>query len=126
MDLNNKRGAGATMMLPPMPDGYLNPEDAWEYALQVNRTQAVLYRAGSFQNSAIATFKTRRPFEVSVPRSVLRGNALRWGYQAVLVVPSAAQKDSYDIADFLVKNEAQRAKVLKSKPTYLPAARVNK
>jgi hypothetical protein len=61
-----------------------------------------------------------------VPRSVLRGNALRWGYQAVLVVPSAAQKDSYDIADFLVKNEAQRAKVLKSKPTYLPAARVNK
>jgi len=126
MDLNNIRGAGSTMMLTPVVEGYLNPEDAWEYAIQINRTQAVLYRAGRFQNSVVATLKTRRSFEVSVPRSVLRGNALRWGYQAVLVVPSPAHKDSFDIADFLVKNESQRVKVLKNKPTYLPAARINK
>ncbi len=125
MDLNNRRGAGSTTMLLPMTDGYLDPEDAWEFALQIGHAQAVLYRAGRFQNAVVATFKTKKPFEVSVPRSFLKGNALRWGYQAVLVSPST-QKDIFDISDFLVKNEVQRLKVLKNKPTYLPAARVNK
>jgi hypothetical protein len=126
MDLNNIRGAGATMLLPPLSEGYLNPEDAWEFALQISRSNAVLYRAGRIQNSVVATFNTRRPFEVSLPRTVLRGNPLRWGYQAALVEPSRLQKGSFEISDFLVKNEAQREKVLKHKPTYLPAARVNK
>jgi hypothetical protein len=126
MDLNNKRGAGATLMLPPMKEGYLNPEDAWEFALQISRSQAVLYRAGRFENSIVATIKTLKPFEVSIARAVLRGNAMRWGYQAVLVTPSVLQKGFFDISDFLVKDSAQRARVLKNKPTYLPAARVNK
>jgi hypothetical protein len=126
MDLNNIRGAGATMMLPPVTEGYLNPEDAWEFALQINRTNAVLYRAGRIQNSVVATFNTRRPFEVYLPRTVMRGNPLRWGYQAALFEPSPLRKGSFQISDFLVKNEAQREKVLKNNPTYLPAARVNK
>jgi hypothetical protein len=121
MDLNNQEGAGLTRLLPGL-NSYTEVNDAWEYALRMEKDKATLYRAGRFEPVQIKQFPMQLPWELEIPRSLLRGNPLNWGYQAVAAVKNS--KDTgYDISDFLAKDDEQRGKLLGTTAPQLPAVR---
>lgn len=101
MDINHRPRAGLARPLEGRPLR-LFPDSAWEYALEVSPHGAVLYKitprgpakAGSFQPKAENGAVT-----VSVPRALLPGNPLRWGYAALLLAPSG-EKD-FKLADYI-------------------------
>lgn len=92
LDLNHVAGAGASALLFDRGT-FVMARDAWEFALTVSAWGAYLYKAnplGSPQQIArlgVLADPASREVRVSIPRSLLRGNALRWGY---LVTASAA------------------------------------
>jgi hypothetical protein len=119
MDLNNQRGAGLTNLLNGVA-GFLEPKDAWEYAFRIEKGQVSLYRAGRFEVTMVKKFALAQPWTVEIPRAILRGNPLHWGYQAVLLEPNGG---TWKIDDFLCRDESQRRKILEGSPLQLPAVR---
>ncbi|MHB0995137.1 MAG: glucodextranase DOMON-like domain-containing protein [Elusimicrobiales bacterium] len=101
MDINHRPRAGLARPLEGRPLRMF-PDSAWEYALEVTPQGASLYkitprgpaRTGSFQPKAENGAVT-----VSVPRALLRGNPLRWGYAALLLAP--AGETELSIADYI-------------------------
>lgn len=98
IDLNHMLGAGAEVLLPGR-GARLAPEDGWEYALCVTGWGAFLYRSNSgleFSKMGIWTVSVSTEtgrFSVELPRSLLRGNPMNWGY-AVGVSPKGRSKPS--------------------------------
>ncbi len=89
MDLNGQPGIGTTSFLPGRSFMTL-PRDAWEYALVLADTQAVLYRTrggGTFDRQAVFPLVTGTlSWFVRIPRDTLRGNPQRWGFQALAMM----------------------------------------
>jgi hypothetical protein len=120
LDLNNQRGAGLSQLLPG-DNAFMQPEDAWEYALRIDRYQAALYRAGRAEPVLVRTFMVNRRYVIEIPRSVLRGNPLRWGYQVVTL--SRQNHTAWTIEDFLSGDPKTKAALLQQTPKTFPAIR---
>lgn len=85
IDLNRLAGRGSTALLPERR-GFLQSEDAWEFALVLSGFHCGLYRSAPGQPPSLAEELTprvdleARTVRVSVPRSRMRGNPAAWGY----------------------------------------------
>ncbi len=121
MDLNNQVGAGLTKLLPGL-DCFLEEADAWEYALRIDKDKALLYRAGRFDPVMIKQFNMQMPWELEIPRSMLRGNPLLWGYQ-VITATARDKTPGYDVNDFIAKDDDTRKWLLGITAPQLPAVR---
>lgn len=92
IDLNHTLGAGSTELLPGR-NAETEPLDAWEYCLSFTNQQAELLQSRSFQKepNLVATFYTyTNPLQpeyltVTIPREILRGNPLNWGYSVCVL-----------------------------------------
>ena len=124
MDLNNIPGAGLARLLPDA-DAFMRPQDAWEYALRIENSRAGLYIASRFNANLVKTFGVKDSYTVEVPRSMLRGNPLKWGYQAVTLKKNT-RSNKYEISDFLCSDASSRARILENKPLQLNAFRGGK
>jgi hypothetical protein len=121
MDLNNQRGAGLARLLTGL-NAFMEPQDAWEYALRIENGQAALYRSGRFEPTLVRRFTaTRHPWTVSMPRAVLRGNPLGWGYQAVLHEQHGSAART--MCDFLCSSQEMKQKTAAQTTVQLPAFR---
>jgi len=121
IDLNNQEGAGLTKLLPGL-EGFLEVNDAWEYAIRIENDSASLYRAGRFEPVQIKQIKLQIPWELEIPRGVLRGNPLLWGYQ-VITAARHVKAQGYEINDFLSKDDETREKLFGVGVMQLPAVR---
>lgn len=99
MDLNGVVGAGSSALL-ASPEAFIHARDAWEYALSISGSGAFLYRSRSGGSPVLAGRPElsidipKSEIRLSLPRSWLRGNPLRWGYivAAMVLDPSGAAK----------------------------------
>ncbi|MGA2090417.1 MAG: hypothetical protein ABSH12_03020 [Endomicrobiales bacterium] len=121
IDMNNQRGAGLTSFLPG-PAAFLYEEDAWELAIRMERYQISLYRCGRREPILMKTFKTSRPYHIDIPRSLLRGNPLAWGYQAV-VMARRPVGEQWEIFDFLSSSTVERHHIFSQTPLQLHVIR---
>ena len=104
IDINHRPRAGITRPLDGRPLR-LFPDNAWEYALEVTPSRAVLYavtpkgsvNAGTFQPKAEDGAVT-----VRVPREALKGNPLLWGYAALLLAPKDG--NNFMITDYIASD----------------------
>lgn len=120
MDLNNQEGAGITRLLPGS-DALMETNDAWEFALRFENGQVSLYRSGRFEPTLVRTFAAADPYEAVIPRQVLRGNPVQWGYQAVALKKNGT--GGLKIYDFISQEYAARKKILDQIPVQLPAVK---
>lgn len=87
IDLNHVAGAGATGLVSDRA-AFIQSRDAWEYALVVSAWGASLYRSIAdgepyvVARPQIAADPKTGQVVVTVPRSALPGNPLRWGFVA--------------------------------------------
>lgn len=130
MDLNNKRMAGLTRLLNETKNVFLEPDDAWEFAISIEGDTAYLYRFGRIKPKLIEEIKLEEPYVVKIPRSILKGNPLKWGYQAVVFTALKNDENNteqlqWDISDFLCSEDKLRRRLLRRATRYLPAVRVN-
>jgi hypothetical protein len=123
MDLNNKPMAGITSML-AVPDVFLVPEDAWEFAMSLDNGKASLYRSGSIKPKLIGVYDINNN-TIIIPRSTLRGNPLNWGYQAV-VYTQPGSKAPWILNDFLCSYDARRQELIQKQSIHIPAVRAKK
>lgn len=85
IDLNQLAGRGSTALLPERR-GFLQSEDAWEFALVLNGFRCGLYQSAPGQAPSLAEALEPRvdleagTIRVSVPRAKMRGNPAAWGY----------------------------------------------
>jgi hypothetical protein len=99
----------------------MEAQDAWEFAIRFEKGQALLYRSGRFEPSLVKKYPMQKQFlEVAIPRNVLRGNPLGWGYQAVVLEPNGL---SWKIDDFLCADQKLKEKIRGQAPVQLPAFR---
>jgi len=110
IDINNQEGAGLTKLLPGI-NSFLEPSDAWEYAFRIEDGKATFYRAGRFDPIQVKQFNMKQTWELEIPKSLLRGNPLAWGYQVITATKQTAGT-GYDINDFLAKDDEIRQKLL--------------
>ncbi|MCX5782740.1 MAG: hypothetical protein NT145_08630 [Elusimicrobia bacterium] len=124
MDLNNTPGAGLIRLLPEL-DAFMKQQNGWEYALRINNNQAMLYMASRFGPNLVKTFNLTGKYKIEIPRTVLRGSPLKWGYQVATLNRNEMTK-KWEIADFLCKDEFSRKKILDNTPIQLNAFRASK
>lgn len=96
VDLNHLSGRGSTELLPHR-NGFIDADDAWEYALSISGWESGIYRSLSgHPPSRVAELDPEVDLDagtikVSVPRRLLRGNPAAWGY---LVATMSGTPDS--------------------------------
>jgi hypothetical protein len=98
VDLNGQPNVGTPTFLTGRPFGP-SPRDAWEYAISISGSVAVLFRtAGAGTYEPVQTFPMvveGSHYHVTIPRVMMRGNPRRWGYQ-VLVMNNGVLSDFID------------------------------
>lgn len=119
MDLNNKRGAGLTRLL-PVTEAFVEPKNAWEFAICMEKNQISLYRSGRFEPALLGKFKSSKSYIVQIPRTTLRGNPLKWSYQVVTLCQNGT---IWNVDDFLCENDELRQRLLSQQPIQLPAVK---
>ena len=93
IDQNRQPNVGT---LPLLPGRHLDASviDAWEYAITLYQTQAVVYRTtGGASSEEAGRFPLRFSqgrIEWTVPRTLLRGSPRRWGYQVLVMAYDTA------------------------------------
>lgn len=121
IDLNNRRGAGLTKLLPNI-NAFLDPKNAWEYAIQIKGQQVSFFRSVGYKSTLVSTHYSREQFSAAIPASKLRGNPFGWGYQ--VVVSSRSQgTGQWIVNDFLSSDASLKPKILMTKPVVLPVIR---
>jgi hypothetical protein len=120
MDMNHKPMAGVTAFLEDV-EGYMEPDDAWEFALRIENGSAYLYRPGGVKHRLVVKLAVTKNGPVVVSKDVIKGNPLKWGYQVVLAVPDASGK--FYAVDFLSSENTKRQKSLLSQSVHLRAIR---
>ena len=101
IDVNQRPRAGTTRLLAGRPYRPF-PENAWEYALEINPHKASLYLATAKGPAIAATVPPKAAdgaITVSVPRSALKGNPLVWAYSALMLEPVDAK--NFAIPDYI-------------------------
>lgn len=124
IDLNNIRGAGLTRFLPGAV-AYMKPDDAWEFALRMDNNDLYLYRSGQITPSIIRKERLKKRYQAEIPRALLRGDPLKWGYQAVLYSRKSELAPPV-IEDFLCPENIRREKLIQKNPVELPALRIGR
>ncbi|MCX5795585.1 MAG: hypothetical protein NTY77_08845 [Elusimicrobia bacterium] len=99
MDINHVPGAGSPALLEGRGSFAAN-RDCWEYALSLGPSGGVLLRAipegapAVLAQIPVSADLSRMTIRAVVPRSLLRGNPLRWGYiLAAFAAKSAALRE---------------------------------
>jgi hypothetical protein len=93
IDQNREPNIGT---LPLLPGRRLNASvtDAWEYAVSLYKTQAVVYRTkggAAFEEAGRFPIQLNQGgIEWSIPRTLLRGSPRRWGYQVLIMAYDTA------------------------------------
>ena len=123
MDLNGKRGAGFSSFLPGVAAS-LRPEDAWEFALRLQKNEAILYRYGRAGPIPIRTFRTVVAGEINLPRTLLRGNPMLWAYQAIVLNSPSGATDTWLVKDFLSADVELRSNAGRTTNMRLPFIRL--
>ncbi|HAT72631.1 MAG TPA: hypothetical protein DCS63_07430 [Elusimicrobia bacterium] len=101
IDINHRPRAGMSRPLEGRPLRMF-PDNAWEYALEITPDRAVLYNVTPKGPLPAGVFKPRAEggaVTVSVPRTILKGNPLLWGYAALLL--AAQDADNLIITDYI-------------------------
>jgi hypothetical protein len=95
IDLNGRPGAGSTSLLEGR-NAYAQNRDAWEFALEVSGGGARLLRSSpaaapsETARCVVSLNEDRSEVHVTVSRSKLPGNPLRWGYIAFPLAPGGS------------------------------------
>jgi hypothetical protein len=99
VDINHVPGAGSSALLEGRGAFAVN-RDAWEYALSLGPSGGVLLRAipesapAVLAQVPVSVDAARKTIRAVVPRSLLRGNPLRWGYiLAAFAAKSAVSRE---------------------------------
>ncbi|HAH32282.1 MAG TPA: hypothetical protein DCL44_08215 [Elusimicrobia bacterium] len=104
IDINHSPQAGSTKLLEGA-DGRLFPDNAWDYALKVLPGSAAFYlsttRGPKLLGHAAALFENGA-VTVRIPKLLLGGNPLSWGYAALILAPTAGEK--YFITDYIASD----------------------
>lgn len=124
IDMNNKRDAGLTKAIPGI-EAYLKPQDAWEFAVRVENGEASLFRSGRLVPGLVKKYRLLQNNEFEIPRSVLRGDPMKWGYQVMLMTRRDPQA-VLTIEDFLCPENLRSEKLLQKVPVELPALRFSR
>lgn len=101
IDINNRPRAGMTRPLEGRPLRMF-PDNAWEYALEVTPAKATLYLVtpkGPAQAGVFSSKAENGAVTVRIPRSILKGNPLLWGYAALMLAPKDPK--NFAIADYI-------------------------
>ncbi len=101
IDINHRPRAGMTRPLEGRPLR-LFPENAWEYAIELDPDGATLYKITPKGPVAAGSLKVSTGdgvITVNVPAERLRGNPELWSYAALLLAPAA--NGEFAIADYL-------------------------
>lgn len=86
IDINNRLRAGRRRALRGNKINIL-PQDAWEYSISINSQKThINYAAmsGIKKLYSTTTIEENGGFKITLPRKILRGNPLRWGYSAII------------------------------------------
>lgn len=91
IDQNHRAGSGSRALLPGR-GGYVEPRDAWEYALTLSGDESALYQSRPTGPEKVLDLEPEADFQagelrVAVDRSLLRGNPLFWGYLCASMYP---------------------------------------
>ncbi len=88
LDLNGQPNVGTPTFLMGRPYGP-SPRDAWEYAISISGSVAVLFRtAGAGTYEPVQTFPLvveGSQYHVTIPRELMHGSPRRWGYQVLVM-----------------------------------------
>lgn len=107
IDMNEIAYTGYQRTLKPLT-AFFVPENSWEYALRVTKTNIEVYKFVSDNVELVETFPFDNNNKIEIPLSILRGNPYNWSYQVVVV------KDN-TIIDF-IETENNKEKLSKSVP----------
>ncbi|MDD5209505.1 MAG: glucodextranase DOMON-like domain-containing protein [Elusimicrobiales bacterium] len=106
IDVNHRPRAGMSRPLEGRPFRFF-PENAWEYALEVNPAGAVLYITtprGPVSAGALQVKTEGGLISVRVPSARLKGNPGLWGYAALLLAPK--EGGGFTITDYIAEEIA--------------------
>lgn len=124
IDMNNKRDAGLTRILPGA-EAYLKPQDAWEFAVRFEKGEMKLFRSGRMMPSLVKKERYADGYKAEIPRTLLRGDPTRWGYQVIIMSRKENSNDCV-IEDFLCPESLRREKPLEKRPIELRAVRLSR
>ena len=95
IDVNHVAGAGSSALLADKT-AFIQNRDSWEYALTLSAWGAFLYRSTPLGapiqvgRVGLSADPAAREARVTVPRALLRGNPLRWGFVVTAGAADAA------------------------------------
>jgi len=115
IDMNGIIDTGEHKLLKPL-EGFVTPENCWEYAIRVRGNNIEVHKY-LIDSPSVVRKLVKAENKVRIPRSVLRGNPFNWAYQVVVV------KDE-QVADFLA-NSKEREKFLNTTPLQLKLFKCN-
>ena len=107
IDMNEIAYTGYQRMLKPLT-AFFVPENSWEYAVRVTKTNIEVYKFVSDNVELVEKFPFDNKNKIEIPLSILRGNPYNWSYQVVVVKDNA-------IIDF-IETEISKEKLFKSVP----------
>ncbi|MDR2811585.1 MAG: hypothetical protein LBB06_00525 [Endomicrobium sp.] len=107
IDLNGISGMGGFSFIDGVI-GFLVEDSGWEYALRIYKDKAILYKY-SVDGAAIISNLAVNDNSVSIPTKYIRGNPVKWGFQAVVVSENIGKKT---IVDFLNQTSKNKYEIL--------------
>jgi hypothetical protein len=118
IDLNGISGMGGSSFIHGV-SGFLVADSGWEYALRIYKDKAILYKY-SVDGASIISNLTVNDNSVSIPTKYIRGNPVKWGFQAIVVSENMGKKT---IVDFLNQTSKSKYEILSLKPFQAPLVR---
>jgi hypothetical protein len=118
IDLNGISGMGGSSFIYGV-NGFLVADSGWEYALRIYKDKAILYKYSVDGASVISNLAVNGN-SVSIPTKYIRGNPVKWGFQAIVVSENMGKKT---IVDFLNQTSKSKYEILSLKPFQAPLVR---
>ncbi|MDR0977761.1 MAG: hypothetical protein LBL71_01820 [Endomicrobium sp.] len=119
VDLNGIPGIGGTSLIYGI-DGFLTADSGWEYAVRIYSDRAVLYKYSGNGATVISNLDMSGS-SIYIPVKYIRGNPLRWGFQAVVVSEVNGKKS---VTDFFNPGPKTKTEILSVEPLELPLIRL--
>jgi hypothetical protein len=111
IDLNGIFGMGGFSFIYGV-SGFLVADSGWEYALRIYKDKATLYKYSTEGPSIISNLVVNDN-SVSIPIKYIRGNPVKWGFQAIAVSEDMGKKI---IVDFLNQTSKTKYEILSLNP----------
>jgi hypothetical protein len=124
IDMNNIEGIGATAMLKGIK-GFIDSNNAWEYAIRVYKDNAHLYKDSPNGNVDLGGFSVNNGI-IYINNKFIRGNPQNWAVQAIAVKVDSATNNNI-IVDFLGRSiKTPKKTILAEQPFEISAIKVQK